>query len=401
MALAAHFAPDQGVPGYRRITVSVGLAMFIDASLYLAVLPLLPHYAHEFGFGTLGAALLIAAYPAAVPAVALGSMVLVPRFGARTIALASAVLMTAATVGFAFAPGAWALVLSRFLQGVASGTIWTASMAWVTDNAPPDRRGRESGIVMGMLSAGSIAGPFVGALAAWIGTRDAFLLVAVASGATVVLTWVAPLGRPVIREHELLQSMRRVVNHPLARAGIAVALIDPLAFGTIDVLVPLHLGDMGVATTALAAAFAIGAALGSLAGPPAGRLVDRVGAPRVALIAAVLVAVTPLLFALITSSHGQLALLALASPVFAVVGAAMFPLASAGADETGVAHVVVNGVLGATWAIAFTIVPLAAGALAHLTSDTAAFLVASVACVPLLVPLARAVRDRPVPAGTR
>jgi MFS family permease len=157
---------------------------------------------------------------------------------------------------------------------------------------------------------------------------------------------------------------------------------------------------MGVATTALAAAFGVGAALGSLAGPPAGRLVDRVGAPRVALIAAILVSVTPLLFALITSSHGQLALLAVASPVFAVVGAAMFPLTSAGADETGVAHVVVNGVLGATWAIAFTVVPLVAGVLAHLTSDTAVFVLASVACVPLLVPVALAVRGPAVPAGT-
>lgn len=399
MAIAAHLAPDEGVPGYRRITVATGLAMFIDAALYLAVLPLLPHYAHEFGFGTLGAGLLIAAYPAAVPVVSLGSMVLVPRVGARRMALWSAVLMTAATIGFAFAPGAWALILSRFLQGVASGTVWTASMAWVTDNAPPDRRGRESGIVMGMLSAGSIAGPIVGALAAWIGTREAFLLVAVASAATVILTAIAPRGRPVTREPELLQSLARVVNHPLARAGIAVSLIDPLAFGTIDVLVPLRLGDMGVATTALAAAFGVGAALGSLAGPPAGRLVDRVGAPRVALIAAVLVSVTPLLFALISSSHGQLALLAVASPVFAVVGAAMFPLTSAGADETGVAHVVVNGVLGATWAIAFTVVPLVAGVLAHLTSDTAVFVLASVACVPLLVPVALAVRGPAVPAG--
>jgi MFS family permease len=399
MATTSHIASDGGEPGHRRITVATGLAMFIDAALYLAVLPLLPHYAHEFGFGTLGAGLLIAAYPAAVPVVSLGSMVLVPRVGARTIALWSAVLMTLATVAFAFAPGAWALILARFLQGVASGTIWTASMAWVTDNAPPDRRGRESGIVMGMLSAGSIAGPVVGALAARIGTREAFLLVAVASAATVVLTIVAPRGRPVTREPELLRSIARVVNHPLARAGIAVSIIDPLAFGTIDVLVPLRLGDMGVATTALAAAFGIGAALGSLAGPPAGRLVDRVGAARVALIAAVLVSAAPLLFAAVTSSHGQLVLLAVASPIFAVVGAAMFPLTSAGADETGVAHVVINGVLGATWAIAFTVVPLAAGTLAHLTSDTTTFVLASVACIPMLVPVARAVRGRSVPVG--
>jgi hypothetical protein len=121
----------------------------------------------------------------------------------------------------------------------------------------------------------------------------------------------------------------------------------------------------------------------------------------VALIAAVMVSLAPLLFAAVTSSHGQLVLLAVASPVFAVVGAAMFPLTSAGADETGVAHVVVNGVLGATWAIAFTVVPLAAAALAHLTSDSTAFVVASLACIPLLIPLARAVRGRTVPAQTR
>ena len=193
--------------------------------------------------------------------------------------------------------------------------------------------------------------------------------------------------------------MARVVNHPFARAAIAISLIDPLAFGTIDVLVPLHLGDMGVATAALAAAFGSAPRWARLAGPPAGRLVDRVGAPSVALFAGVLVSVTPLLFALVTSSHGQLVLLAVASPVFAVVGAAMFPLASARRRRTGVAHVVVNGVLGATWAIAFTIVPLVAGVLAHLTSDTAAFVLASVACVPLLVPLAIAVRGRAVPAG--
>ena len=54
-------------------------------------------------------------------------------------------------------------------------------MAWVTHNAPPNQRGRESGIVMGLLSAGSIAGPLVGAFASWAGTAPAFLCVAVLS----------------------------------------------------------------------------------------------------------------------------------------------------------------------------------------------------------------------------
>src|SRR5207237_5772584 len=82
-----------GVSGSRRITVAVGVLMFVDASLYLAVLPLLPHYVHRFDLSTLGAGVVIAAYPVSVPVVSIGCIALVPRFGARRITLASAALM--------------------------------------------------------------------------------------------------------------------------------------------------------------------------------------------------------------------------------------------------------------------------------------------------------------------
>src|ERR1700710_2836576 len=179
---------------HRRITLGVGLAMFVDAALYLAVLPLLPHYADRFHLSTPGIALVLAAYPAASPLISLACIPLAPRVGGRRIALASGVVMTIATVVFAFAPNAETLVAARFLQGLASGTVWTASMAWVTHNAPPDKRGRESGIVMGMLSAGSIAGPLLGAFAAGAGTAPAFLCVAVLSALSVIVTATAPSG---------------------------------------------------------------------------------------------------------------------------------------------------------------------------------------------------------------
>src|SRR4029077_13839925 len=117
--------------------------MFVDAALYLAVLPLLPHYVERFGLTTFQAGVVLAAYPISVPFVSLACVVLVPRVGARRIALVSAVLMTVATVIFAWAPTALVLVLARFVQGLASGSIWTSSMSWVTDNAPAGRRGRE------------------------------------------------------------------------------------------------------------------------------------------------------------------------------------------------------------------------------------------------------------------
>ena len=139
--------------------------MFVDASLYLAVIPLLPDYAERFHLSSVQAGVVIAAYPVSVPIVSIGCIALVPRLGAKRITLASAGLMAVSTGIYAWAPSALVLVLARFVQGFASGSIWTASMAWVTDNAPAGRRGRESGIVMGMLSAGSVAGPGIGALA--------------------------------------------------------------------------------------------------------------------------------------------------------------------------------------------------------------------------------------------
>jgi len=55
------------VPGYRRITLAVGVLMFVDASLYLAVLPLLPRYVERFDLSTFQAGVVIAAYPISVP----------------------------------------------------------------------------------------------------------------------------------------------------------------------------------------------------------------------------------------------------------------------------------------------------------------------------------------------
>src|SRR6476660_6293337 len=105
---------------YRRITIAVGVSMFVDTSLYLAVLPLLPRYADQFNLNTFQAGLVLAAYPVSVPFVSLGCIVLVPRIGARRISLASALLMTIATVIFAWAPNVEVLILARFVQGFAA-----------------------------------------------------------------------------------------------------------------------------------------------------------------------------------------------------------------------------------------------------------------------------------------
>jgi DHA1 family solute carrier family 18 vesicular amine transporter 1/2 len=377
------------VEPYRRITLGVGLAMFVDAALYLAVLPLLPHYADRFHLSTFGVAIVLAAYPAASPLIALACIPYAPRIGGRRVALASGVVMTAATIVFAFAPNAPTLVVARFLQGVASGTVWTSSMAWVTHNAPPHRRGRESGIVMGMLSAGSIAGPLVGAFAAWAGTRPAFLTVAAVSALSLVVTTLAPTGTPMRTGPRLRASLRAAIRQPLVRAALSMSLVDTIAFSTIDLLVPLNLGKLGASTLAIALAITSGAVLGALVGPPGGRLVDRVGPGIVGLATGTAIAAFPLALSFGLSRVGLYAVLVAAGPVFTMLASAMYPLASAGADEAGVSHVSVNGLLGACWATGFATAPVIASLIAGASSQAVAFVASMVLCLPLLVVIAR------------
>jgi MFS family permease len=380
------------VQPHRRITVAVGVSMFVDASLYLAVLPLLPHYVNRFGLTTLQAGIVLAAYPISVPFVSLACIVWVPRVGARRITVLSAMLMTAATVVFAWAPTASILTLARFLQGAASGSIWTASMSWVTDNAPPGRRGRESGIVMGMLSAGSVAGPGIGALASVAGSGIAFGLVAAVSAAGIVLALLAPAGRTVAAEHDVWGAIGRGARQPATQAAIALAAVDLMAFGAVDLLVPIHLGSHGESVVVIASAIGVGALLGAAVGPFAGRLVDRVGPAPVGLAVAYTVLAIPIVLALTPPNWVQMAVLVVGGPMFAVVGSAIFPLSTLGADAAGVSHVTVTGLMGATWAAGFTIVPVALGVVADWSSAGAAYAVVVAAIAPVMLVLTRNVR---------
>jgi MFS family permease len=361
------------VQPHRRITVAVGVSMFVDASLYLAVLPLLPHYVHRFGLSTLQAGIVLAAYSVCIPIVSLAGIVLVPRVGARRITLCSSVLMTVSTVVFAWAPTVLILILARFLQGTASGSIWTASMSWVTDNAPPDRRGRESGIVMGMLSAGSVAGPAIGALASLIGSGIAFGAVAAVSAGGVLLTLAAPAGHVVEIERDVAGAIKRGARQPATRAAIALATVDLLAFGAVDLLVPIQAGRHGESVADIGAAIAAGAILGAVVGPFAGRLVDRVSAPRVAAWTVLAVLVIPTVLAFTPPIEVQLGMFVVGGVLFSVVGAAMYPLSTLGADAARVSHVTVTGLMGVVWAGGFTLVPLVVGVVADRTSPGAAY----------------------------
>jgi DHA1 family solute carrier family 18 vesicular amine transporter 1/2 len=379
----------------RRITIAVGLTMLVESTLYQAVVPLLPTYSDRFHLSKTGAGLVLAAYPLPTPVIGLLSGLVTPRIGGRRMALAGSALLTVSTLAFALAPNAVVLDLARALQGTAAGVTWAASMAWLSANTPRDRLPRESGIVMGLFSTGAVIGPGVGSFAHATSPLLAFTCLAGVAALTVPLVLRAPVGRTIAPEHSYIRSIGSVLRNRLVLAAIILSVIDPVSLGAIDLLVPRHLHSHGVATWHIGAALMIGAAFGAISGPLAGRRAQRIGPLRVGAGAAIALAIMPALLITGLSDSAQLLLLVAVAPAFTIMATAMYPLSTRGADERGVSHGVVNGVLSVTWATAFAIGSLTTGILADRHGDATTYAIVAVVCASLLATLGIIARGSP------
>ncbi len=120
-------------------------------------------------------------------------------------------------------------------------------------------------------------------------------------------------------------------------AGLAVASMDAFCAAVVNLLGPLRLGADGWSVQAIAVPILLGSALGWSLASYAGRLSDRVGPVRVALVpghrhvGAVRGARVALSSPLVLFSVFVL------GPLFAFQATAVYPLCTRGADELGVA----------------------------------------------------------------
>jgi MFS family permease len=81
--------------------------------------------------------------------------------GGRRLALAAMIAIILVLLSFPLFPAVEIWFVTRFLFGVAGGTLYTLSEAWILGFAPADARGRVAAIYGSMLSLGFSAGPFL------------------------------------------------------------------------------------------------------------------------------------------------------------------------------------------------------------------------------------------------
>jgi MFS family permease len=368
----------------RRLLLLVGAIVLVDTMFFAALTPLLPHYVDKFDLGKAGAGVLQAMYPIGALVAGIPSGIAAARFGVRRTVMIGLTLLAITTVVFGLASSVWLLFLARFLQGVSSAFSWTGGLAWLVAAAPAGQRGRLIGSAFGAAIAGALFGPVLGAIASFTGTAPAFGVVA---GLAVVLAAAAAStpstpperAQPLRMLGDALRFDRRI------QAGVWLCLLPALLFGTLSVLAPLRLSDLGWGAVAVGGTYLVSAGLEAAWAPVLGRISDQVGRFRplqAALLSSGVVA------ALLPWPHNAWVLAFLVVCAGFAFGSFWTPAMSMvtdTAEQRGLDYGYAFALVNLAWAPGQAGGAAIGGALASATSDAVAYISLAVLCLLTLV----------------
>ncbi|HEX6023570.1 MAG TPA: MFS transporter, partial [Solirubrobacter sp.] len=325
------------------------------------------------------AGLLAAAFPIGTFMGGLPGGWLAARIGVRPTVLIGLALMTGASVAFAFAETILVLDVARFIQGLGSAAAWAGAMGWVAAAAPKEKRGQMIGTAMGAAIAGALFGPVIGVGADLIGHEIVFC--AVGAVGLVLMAWTArtPAAKPL--GDGSLRGLLGSLSDSSVRTGLALVTVPGLMFGTLSVLGPLRLDELGAGAAAIGATWLIAAALEAVVSPVAGHVSDRRGrmAPLLAglLGGAIVFAILPwpstaLAFAIVVI---------LGTPAIGLLWAPAMASLSDGAERVGLEQGLAFGLMNLTWATGQTLGNLGGARIGEAAGDEVAYLLLSGLCV--------------------
>ncbi|HXV91877.1 MAG TPA: MFS transporter [Pseudonocardia sp.] len=275
---------DPDAPRLPREIWVLAAAAFVIAIGYGLVAPALPTFARSFDVGVTAASLVISAFAFFRLVFAPLSGRLVGRVGELRTYVVGLGVVALSTGACAFAAEYWQLLLFRSLGGIGSTMFTVSSVSLLVRLAPPEMRGRASGLWATGFLLGNITGPVVGGGLVAVSLRAPFVVYAVMLLVALALTAALLRGRTgsATAEGEGAApnlDFRTALRHPAYRAALVANFANGWAvFGVRVALVPLFVVEAlrqqeSWAGFALAV-FAAGNAI-TLVG--AGRLADRRG----------------------------------------------------------------------------------------------------------------------------
>jgi MFS family permease len=363
----------------RRLLLLVGGIVFVDTMFFAALTPLLPDYADEFDLSKAGAGALSAAYPIGALVGGIPGGIAAARIGARPTAIAGLLAVAVSTFVFAIGDTILVLDLARFAQGVGSAFAWTAGLTWLISETPAARRGQTIGSAMAAAIVGALFGPVLGGIAAVVGEAVAFGgagLAAVGLGA-----WAAVTPGPPAQEPQPIRLLLTAMRSRRIIVGIWFVVLPGIFFGTLSVLAPLRLEELGFTAVAIGTLWLFTAGLEAVVNPWVGRISDRIGRftpmRRSVFAGAVVTVLLPwpaeawLLAPLVVA--GGIAFGSFWTPAMALL--------SDEAEHRGLEYAYVFALINLAWAPGQALGSSGGGALAYVTGDAVPYLLISAACL--------------------
>ena len=258
------------------------------------VTPVAPDIAAEFGEGTSGVGLLLAA--ATAPGVLLAPVigVLADRYGRRAVVVPCLALFGIAGGLGGFAPTFATLVALRFLQGCGAAGLVNLAVVIVGDHWDGADRARMLGRNAAALTASiAVLPPLGGALAELWGWRATFAPYWIGVGTAIAaLVFLPPSVRGDGTLRQQLQRTRPYLAHPTVIASTAMAFVlFVIIFGLFLTVLPVYLrDDFGVGAGGRGLILAAPSVTSTAMALSLGRFRARFGAPRLLVAGSVMLA---------------------------------------------------------------------------------------------------------------
>lgn len=203
------------------------------------------------------------------------------RLGLKRVLAAGLALFAAGALACALAPGFWALVAARAVQGMGAAVMMVLAMALMRQSAGLGAMGRAMGLLGTVSALGTALGPVLGgALLPLAGWRGLFWLqLPLGLLALVLALAVLPQGRAAGAAR--IPGLRAALDRDLLPGLVVNLLVAAVMMATLTVG-PFYLtGALGLTAPQAGLVMAVGPVISILSGLPAGRLVDRLGSGRV------------------------------------------------------------------------------------------------------------------------
>ncbi len=266
----------------RFATLPLHLGGFIGPFGGAVLAVLVPELREAFGATTGEIALAVPAYLVPFAVLQVFSGTLGERLGRRRTVQGAYLAYAIASVATAVAPTIGVFLIGRAAQGAANAFTTPLLMAALADVVPRARLGRSIGTFAGVQAAGISFAPLLGGLAAEVSWRLAFFAPAV-----VALGLMLMPPKDPVRTSGQRASLKALLNRRMA-CLTAAACAGYLGFTGLPFLVSLRIDDaFDLASSPRGLILAAYGAAGFVLGNAAGRVVERIGAHRGAVIGSI------------------------------------------------------------------------------------------------------------------